>query len=34
LLDAIVESLLVAMAQIGLSDINDINNTHLAAPLS
>jgi L-lactate dehydrogenase (cytochrome) len=34
LLDAIVESLLVAMAQIGLSDINDINTTHLAAPLS
>ena len=34
LLDAIVESLLVAMAQIGLSDINDINSTHLAAPLS
>ena len=33
LLDAIVESLLVAMAQIGLSDINDINTTHLAAPL-
>jgi L-lactate dehydrogenase (cytochrome) len=34
LLDAIVESLLVAMAQISLSDINDINTTHLAAPLS
>ena len=34
LLDAIVESLLVAMAKIGLSDINDINSTHLAAPLS
>jgi isopentenyl diphosphate isomerase/L-lactate dehydrogenase-like FMN-dependent dehydrogenase len=33
LLDAIAESLLVAMAQIGLSDINDINTTHLAAPL-
>jgi L-lactate dehydrogenase (cytochrome) len=33
LLDAIVESLLVAMAQIGLSDINDINTNHLAAPL-
>jgi hypothetical protein len=28
-----VESLLVAMAQIGLSDINDINTNHLAAPL-
>jgi len=25
---------LVAMAQIGLSDINDINSTHLATPLS
>jgi hypothetical protein len=33
LLDAIVESLLVSMAQIGLSDINDINTNHIAAPL-